>query len=93
MVESSLETFARQAYAVNWVAGACMTTLLYSHLLTFSQEVRSFPYMTLVLTHMFIQVARIWPSRLSLAKILFLTNRYLVKPSSCPSFLLISSPH
>ncbi|TEB18251.1 hypothetical protein FA13DRAFT_1803905 [Coprinellus micaceus] len=28
---------------------------------------------------MFIQVARIWPSRLSLAKILFLTNRYLVE--------------
>ncbi|KAJ3497546.1 hypothetical protein NMY22_g19687 [Coprinellus aureogranulatus] len=75
MVES-MDTIVRQAYAVNWVAGACMTVLVYNHFLTFKQE-----------------VTRIWPTRLSLAKFLFFTNRYVVESIILFNCISASQPH
>ncbi|KAG2005749.1 hypothetical protein CC2G_002129 [Coprinopsis cinerea AmutBmut pab1-1] len=59
---SEIEKLASQGTAVNLVAAACLTALIYNHLLTMNQE-----------------VVQIWPNRFSLAKALFLSNRYIVE--------------
>jgi len=61
-VQTEAESMARQALAVDWVAAACLTCLLYDHVITLGQE-----------------CSTIWPTRLSLPKIIFFLNRYVVE--------------
>ncbi|PPQ93951.1 hypothetical protein CVT25_015843 [Psilocybe cyanescens] len=56
-----LESMVRQGMAVNLVAAACLTALLYDHVLTLDVEVET-----------------MWRSRLSIPKVLFFLNRYVV---------------
>ncbi|KDR67501.1 hypothetical protein GALMADRAFT_258089 [Galerina marginata CBS 339.88] len=53
---------AREALAVDWIAAASMTCIVYDHFITFGQE-----------------YATVWGSRLSIPKVLFFLNRYVVE--------------
>ncbi|KAF4611768.1 hypothetical protein D9613_003739 [Agrocybe pediades] len=59
MDDKTLHTMVEQGMAVNLVGAACLTALVYDHILTLDQEVKA-----------------VWPARWSLAKFLFLFNRY-----------------